>query len=176
MLELIAGTIVAAAAVALVLEPLVRPPPVSSPSLEPDEDFIELEEVDSPKVRALLALREIEFDRATGKLSDDDYRRLKTRYANAALEAIGAEEREGATRAVPAAAEDLAERAVANRRSRDKRECASCGVRPEPGAVFCSRCGRSLLNETSRPRCWVCGAPLDTDARFCGECGLPLSA
>jgi hypothetical protein len=29
---------------------------------------------------AIDALREIEFDRATGKLSDDDYAALKTEY------------------------------------------------------------------------------------------------
>ena len=34
---------------------------------------------------AIDALREIEFDRATGKLSDDDYAALKTEYTRTAL-------------------------------------------------------------------------------------------
>ena len=40
---------------------------------------------------AVVALREIEFDRATGKLSDADYAELKTRYTRAALERCGAD-------------------------------------------------------------------------------------
>jgi Double zinc ribbon len=176
MLELIAGSIVAAAVVALVLEPLVRRTSVTTQPDDFDMDIVELEEMDSPKIRALLALREIEFDKATGKLSDEDYGRLKSQYAGEALEAIAVEEREQEVQGVSASGEDPAEHAVASRRSGEKRECPTCGVRPEPGAVFCSQCGRSLLMATSQPRCWVCGAPLDSAARFCGACGLPLSA
>src|ERR1043166_8762810 len=38
---------------------------------------------------ALLALKEIEFDRATGKLADRDYEMLKARYSAEALAALG---------------------------------------------------------------------------------------
>src|ERR1051325_1963030 len=37
---------------------------------------------------AITALREIEFDRVTGKLSDVDYAQLKTRYTQAAVNAM----------------------------------------------------------------------------------------
>ncbi|MDQ8168592.1 MAG: hypothetical protein P3C09_12625, partial [Gemmatimonadota bacterium] len=40
---------------------------------------------DEPLDGAVAALREIEFDRETGKLSDDDYAELKTRYTREAL-------------------------------------------------------------------------------------------
>ena len=79
MLELIAGAAVAVVALVLVLEPLVHPA-TSSPASEVDdheEEAAPLEESESPKIQALLALKEIEFDRATGKLSDEDYQRLK---------------------------------------------------------------------------------------------------
>ena len=39
---------------------------------------------------AVVALREIEFDRATGKLSDTDYAELKSRYTERALAAMRA--------------------------------------------------------------------------------------
>ena len=41
---------------------------------------------------AIDALREIEFDRATGKLSDDDYASLKTEYTRTALVEMRARE------------------------------------------------------------------------------------
>ena len=40
---------------------------------------------------ALTALKEIEFDRETGKLSDADYAYLKEKYTAAALQALRAE-------------------------------------------------------------------------------------
>ena len=47
---------------------------------------------ETPKGVALPALKEIEFDRETGKLSDADYELLKGKYTAAALEALRAEE------------------------------------------------------------------------------------
>ena len=46
--------------------------------------------------RAVDALREIEFDRATGKLSDADYVALKSRYTEQALSAMRAQARQDA--------------------------------------------------------------------------------
>jgi len=42
----------------------------------------------SPQMVALRALKEIEFDRATGKLSDSDYEQLKAKYTEQALIAL----------------------------------------------------------------------------------------
>ena len=53
-----------------------------------DIDFTDIEESESPKIQALLALKEIEFDRETGKLSDEDYADMKATYQRAALTAI----------------------------------------------------------------------------------------
>ena len=53
-------------------------PPAYEP-LDPEE---------TPKGVALAALKEIEFDRETGKLSDVDYEFLKSKYTGQALEAI----------------------------------------------------------------------------------------
>ncbi|MDH3495648.1 MAG: hypothetical protein OER21_02690 [Gemmatimonadota bacterium] len=143
MIELLAGVAVAVAALALVLEPILRRethwgPPGAG---DADDDFTPLDESESPKIRALLALKEIEFDRATGKLSDEDYDQLKAEYARAALVAMDAEQtvKDGAT----AVADDPAEALIRAARA-SLRVCSACGPRPEAEATFCSECGRRL--------------------------------
>jgi hypothetical protein len=175
--EMLAGLLVALAALAVVLEPLLRPAGIPAPADGPDEgDVADVRDLDSPKVQALIALREIDFDRATGKLSDEDYATLKAKYEVAALEAIRAEETgpesagEGGTTGalrvpVPTKSGNGARRAV----------CPTCGPRPEKAPIFCSGCGRSLVIETVGPRCRHCGALLGSRARFCAECGGPVS-
>jgi hypothetical protein len=153
MAELAVGVIVAIVAVGIVLEPLLRNGRGSLHSgIETDDDgedvLADIEESGSPKVQALLALREIEFDRATGKLSDEDYSSLKERYSAAALEAIKSEEQAQAEVAAGSAEVDPAEAA---------------------------NCGRSLLVKSNRPRCWMCGSPLSEGAKFCSGCGTTLS-
>lgn len=140
---------------------------------------------------AIDALREIEFDRATGKLSDDDYSALKAEYTRTALVELRA--RQGAVRepagvvspasavasapgfvpndsAVPPAV-DAAEAAVLRYRS-VRRTCETCGPRPEPDPAYCSSCGKYL-----RGTCSHCGAVVDAPAsRFCSSCGGSLAA
>ncbi len=178
MLELLAGVLVAGAALALVLEPLVRWVPAAASSLE-EIDFTSIEESESPKIQALLALKEIEFDRATGKLSDEDYALLKGKYSKLALAAI---KHEDATEVETSASSpdvdpaDPAERVVAALKAKRSKTCPVCGPRPEAAAVFCSSCGRSLLTPDSLPRCWKCGATVTEGARFCGTCGGEIAA
>ncbi len=143
MIELLAGVAVAVAALALVLEPILRrdthwAPPGAG---DPDDDFTPLDESESPRVQALLALKEIEFDRATGKLSDADYDQLKAEYARAALVAMDAEQT--GEREATAVADDPAEALIRAARA-SLRTCPECGPRPEAEATFCSECGRRL--------------------------------
>lgn len=183
MLEVLAGAVVAFAALILVLEPLFRPAEPAD-GAQADDELIDLEESDSPKVRALLALKEIEFDRATGKLSDEDYASLKAKYSAHALAAVKAEASEAApappvtavAATTPLPDDDAAEAAVRRIRSREKRSCPSCGPRPEAGAVFCSACGRKLTVPNAPPRCWICGDPLPEGAKYCPRCGKGIAA
>jgi hypothetical protein len=84
-LEVIAAALVGVAAVWLILQPLVFPGRPRTPVYEPPDPE------DTPKGVALAALKEIEFDRETGKLSDEDYAFLKAKYTDAALETLRAE-------------------------------------------------------------------------------------
>lgn len=62
-----------------------------------------------------------------------------------------------------------AERLVRAARA-DVVSCPDCGPRPEPGAPFCSNCGRALGG------CPNCGARIaQSSARFCDRCGTALT-
>jgi hypothetical protein len=190
MLEMLAGLLVALAALAVVLEPVLRPGPARAAAGSgggPDEsDLVELRDLDTPKIQALIALREIEFDRATGKLSDEDYARLRAKYEGAALAAIRAETGTSPAHHTSDAAPRVAGatpagtgRAPASAKSGNgarRAVCPACGPRPEPAPIFCSGCGRSLVVQSIGPRCRHCGAALGDKARFCAECGGPVAA
>jgi len=122
---------------------------------------------------AVEALREIEFDRATGKLSDTDYAQLKATYTRQALEEM--RRRDALTATAAAAALDPAEAAVRRARALVGDAVVSCpvhGLRPEPDAVYCSDCGRYLA-----ARCASCGTDVTREgARFCEACGAKLAA
>jgi hypothetical protein len=127
---------------------------------------------------AVAALREIEFDRETGKLSDGDYAELKTRYTREALaELRAADARDAATAPVVLAASSSADAAdpveAAIRRAREnQRSCGVCGPRPEPDATYCSSCGRYLPGA-----CGKCGTSVElVGSRFCSGCGDHLAA
>lgn len=161
MIPLLVGTLIALVAVGFVLMPLFRddtePRVAAAPraSAEPGANL------------AVAALREIEFDRATGKLSDADYAALKAQYTGEALEMMRASESGAAAAEEP----DLAEEAILRYRRRAA-GCESCGPRPEPDAVYCSKCGRYLPG-----RCDGCGSTVtQAAARFCTSCGKALAA
>lgn len=139
VLVLVAGTVLALGALAFVLHPLFaevsRAPAPAIPVADPDAEAAE---------RAIAALREVEFDRATGKLSDDDYAALKATYTAEAVRAIRAVEGPGAAGEAPALVPDETVEALIGRYRRATVACPRCGERPEPAARFCSSCGRTL--------------------------------
>ncbi|MCE9600619.1 MAG: zinc ribbon domain-containing protein [Gemmatimonadetes bacterium] len=183
MLALIVGSGLAALGLLFVLLPLMRGAGYtgSAAAAPPAEE-----------ASAVEALREIEFDQATGKLSPDDYASLRATYAPLALaeleardagaagtEASGVAAREigagviasGDAGSGDASSGDAAEQLIARMKSR-RLVCTHCGPRPEGDAIFCSDCGRYLS-----PACLRCGADVeDPHSRFCGECGSSLAA
>jgi hypothetical protein len=162
---LVIGTLLAVGALAFVLYP------VFFADAAPRREAI-LAPRQTERQAAVAALREIEFDRATGKLSDTDYAELKTRYTQQAILAMRREQPiEAATPMSGRPSDDDLEAAVRAYRE-GHGACPSCGPRPEPDAVYCSNCGRYL-----RDRCAGCGAPVDAlDARYCVSCGNRLAA
>jgi ribosomal protein L40E len=109
MTALLMGTALAVASLCFVLYPLFRADiSVAQPAVARPRSTL-----------AVDALRELEFDRETGKISDSDYEPLKARYT---------------------------EQALAVMRAGTGSVCEKCGPRPEPDAEFCSNCGAALLS------------------------------
>ena len=79
------------------------------------------ESAEGRKHEAIDALRELEFEYQTGKVSDEDYARLRSTYARAAI----------------AARDDLGEAVGPG-------ACQGCGAPRKEGAKFCSSCGAQL--------------------------------
>jgi len=147
-LEVVGALLLAALVLWLVFEPLRKAGGPDLSLLEPEAPE------ETRRGIALLALKEIEFDRETGKLSDQDYEMLKERYSAEALRALAAEDQPPAP---PVAAGS----------------CPKCGPRPESDALFCSSCGRPL---GAASFCTGCGAALQPGALFCEGCGVGVAA
>lgn len=155
MIALLAGTLLAVGALAFVLYPLFFEPRPTRRRQVANAASTE---------SAIVALREIEFDRATGKLSESDYAELKAMYSSRALE----EMRAGAGEAKPEV-DPVEARVRAYRQAR--KECGSCGLRPELDAVYCSTCGTYL-----DANCPGCGSAVtELGASFCSTCGITLA-
>ena len=161
ILELVFGILLATAAIYFVLRPILRPPLEQATDLDADEGDDPDDDL-TPQAVALRALKEIEFDRATGKLSDSDYEQLKAKYTQEALVAMRGEQGAGSR-------EQPAPRPLLPAPS-----CPEHGPRPEPGAQFCSECGRRL--GTALGYCARCGSALEREARYCNSCGARVAA
>ena len=142
ILELAAAALLAALILWMVLEPLVRTGPARVRAWEPPEPE------ETARGVALAALREIEFDRETGKLSDADYAELKTRYTREALAALRDTPSDLSAPSALSAPSDPLEAMIAARTrailGAAAPPCPVCGPRPEPDAAWCSTCGRRL--------------------------------
>jgi ribosomal protein L40E len=165
----------------LVLHPLLKPGIGETHTFEP------LDPEETPKGVALAALKEIEFDRETGKLSDADYEFLRTRYTAAAVEALRDERGSGPNdieALIDARVRSLRSNAAATSldnpatlsprpNSTAPLSCEKCGPRPEPDAVYCSSCGCRVA---FRSACDRCGARLSPDSKYCEMCGREVAA
>jgi rRNA maturation endonuclease Nob1 len=144
------------------------------------------------------ALKDAEFDRDMGKLTEEDYQAVRTRTMaeaagvlrqldhltpeaeaafDAEIEAEVARLREDATAqpvapdvaaAVEAEIAALAKRSAAP--ARLKLACPDCGQPYQPGDAFCAACGASLADTC--PQCGTFYRPGDA---FCTRCGAALA-
>ena len=111
MIALLVGTALAVTSLLYVLYPLFRAEPAAV-SRAPSSRRVQ-------SSTAVDALRELEFDRQTGKISASDYDSLKARYT---------------------------EQALAVMRAGNAAVCERCGPRPETDAPYCSNCGAALIS------------------------------
>ena len=167
-IEVVAAGMVGISLLWLVFEPLFTAPSRAAAQTSALEALEE--EQDTRSGVALTALKEIEFDRETGKLSDADYGFLKQKYTVEALAAL----REEADSA-PADVEAMVAARVETIRSgaAPSAGCPMCGIGLEPGARFCSACGHRVGGPAA---CTSCGSELTPGTRFCGNCGGRVAA
>jgi hypothetical protein len=113
------------------------------------------------KLLALRAIKELEFDRAMGKLSDEDFREMAGRLRARAARLM---------RQLDAGAgyRDQIERDLAKKLG----DAASRGKSPRPAAAPAAM-ARSAADER---HCPACATANDHDARFCKNCGQALAA
>ena len=140
MVTALGALLLAAGVVFFVLHPLVTGR--WAPLERSDQ---EMSEAEARRRVKLLALRDVEYDFATGKLDDGDYQSLKRELAAEALEALEATERE----AEGVGSEALEAEIAAVRKGLEAGTlCEACGHVNPGGSRFCSSCGSALA---SRP-------------------------
>ena len=135
----VAGAVLLVAAVMLyLLQPMLTG---RRASLQWEED--EPTEAESRRRVTLLALRDVEYDYATGKLGEEDYQVLKRELAAEALAALSAAEAESAS--IGAAAPQLEAEIARLRGGLDAgTTCAVCGSGNDAASRFCAYCGVPL--------------------------------
>lgn len=148
----------------------------------------------SEKKTLLRAIKDIQFEREVGKISDEDFARLDRAYRRRAKEVLRLLDQdlgEYLTEAERLVADAMGEsedktkrrkkaKAKAKAKGRRKKkpapkkaqlECPSCGAKNDLDAVFCKECATRL----APVECPSCGAENDPDAKFCKECATPLA-
>ena len=122
------------------------------------------------KMLALRSIKELEFDRAMGKLSDNDWRDMSARLRARAARLMRQLDAGGGYRAQ--IEKDLAARLAENdarlKPSRDETDAGSIASRHEDAA---DDGGASVSAERT---CATCATVNDADARFCKGCGGKL--
>ncbi len=111
------------------------------------------------KTLVLRAIKELEFDRAMGKIAPRDFEEMVARLRARAVALMKQLDQAGA------GYRDLIEREL----------LARLGPPPVRGGAAATASPEPVSAEGS-PRCGACGTTNDEDARFCKRCGSPLSA
>ncbi len=144
-------------------------PAASGDEIDADDEGVPAE-LDARKKAALQALRDIEFERSIGRLSDEDFKGLEKKYrdeARAAMRAIDeglgpwmdrAEKMLDAAGKPAAKSESKAEKKAdakgeskAEKKTEAKGEvrCSKCETANDSDAVFCKKCGTRVAAESA---------------------------
>ncbi|MFQ5595681.1 MAG: zinc ribbon domain-containing protein [Anaerolineae bacterium] len=196
---IVAGILILSAiTVAFVLYPVVRASALARRYITDSVAGDRLAELIAQRDAVYDAIRDVDFDRETGKLTSEDHRLMRERLTAEGVrllqeldrlmqsnvrEDIEREiEREVAalrqTAPAEAGEEQLTPRPrpkpervpTAERSDREVSICPTCGEAIRASAQFCTHCGASLI--LTCPQCGVTVAP---DDRFCRSCGAHLS-
>jgi hypothetical protein len=115
------------------------------------------------KMLVLRSIKELEFDRAMGKLADADFDQMSDRLR---ARAMGLLRQVDAAQAAP---RERIERELADRLSREAQR------RPPRGLADTIALEERAVAASPHATCETCGTANDADARFCKECGTRLA-
>jgi hypothetical protein len=197
LLELIAAAGLGGLVLWLLVGPLV-----SRAGNRPTADASELDDVIPPEEtrrgQALIALKDLEFDLALGKLADADYQMLRERFVGEALDAMRAdaaetappldtaEARDAIRAAATAPPLDAAEARDAIRaaaaappldtaEARDAIRAAAAAPPLDAAEALVAARAAAVAGEATGPGCPSCGPRPEADALFCSDCGRGLT-
>jgi RNA polymerase subunit RPABC4/transcription elongation factor Spt4 len=105
------------------------------------------------------ALRDLDFDFKTGKVSEEDYTPLRARLMAEAAQYIERQQEE----------DQKLEALIQSRRAAHQQgiNCDHCGAHVGADQRFCSKCGLPVKNEL----CSSCGRKIQSNEQFCPSCG-----
>lgn len=131
--------------------------------------------LEQEKANTLRTIKELEFDRAMGKMSEEDFREMSVRLRARAGRLIrqldaGSGYRSKIEQEVAKRLEGMPE--PKGGKVRETRTCASCHTVNDADAKFCKKCG-AKAHETRT--CGSCRTVNDADAAFCTSCGEKLA-
>lgn len=142
----------------------------------------QLDELLARREAALQSLRELNFDRQVGKVSEEDFGAFETNLklnAAGAYRALDEWEAEADRCLGPTLIRDYTIRLESLRQGS---ACPACGRRAGANDRFCAGCGASLPAEplvggpsVAPAACPGCGRSAEQGDRFCAGCGRPLA-
>ncbi len=140
-----------------------------------DEELREIESLVARKVALVQALRDIEYDWTTNKISKQDYERFKR---SCERQAVGVMRRLDAIHGGERDFETIVDRAVADRlntaSSPDEK------TPPADGTTNSASKMEQALSDTNGnadpTTCTTCGNSLEMDDRFCSQCGTSIES
>ncbi len=147
-LAIAAAAVLGMGCAVFVIWPFLRREPAAGPGL--DSEAL-AEELADEKSKLLVALKEIEFDHHTGKLSDEDFQKLDGEYRARALDVLRRIDEFGPIGSddVLAAVEADVRRVLDARADASPRACPGCGERLAGAVRFCTSCGRPIAVATA---------------------------
>jgi hypothetical protein len=140
---------------AAVLYPFTRPRERD----ESEETRLRLRELVAAKETLYATLKELDFDRVAGKLSEEDFRQLEARYRARAIEVLKAiDALKGEARGEDEELAEALEREILGLRRKLQATPPPTPREPAPEPRFCPHCG----------------GPVSSLDNFCSRCGAPL--
>lgn len=113
------------------------------------------------RIAVLSALRDLDFDYKTGKVSEEDYLPAREQLLTEAAHHIeGQDEKELQLEAM-----------IQKHRTSKDENCAECGASMESAQRFCSKCGA----QADHMVCPSCGKKVRAGDLFCSSCGTQLT-